>query len=203
MKHAIYSYITATDNPRYIDDLPKIVQNINNSQSTTTGLTPVEAEKANSHYLFHHMYDKYLKRFHISDSDPDPFMEHVHSKNRLQFKNTYQDVKVGDFVRLSNYKNIFDKKYGSTFSCEFFIVKNIINSKPPQFEVTDLQNQKILGNLYRNEITPINLTRDSIFIVDKIIDNFKIGDTTYLKVTWVGFPPSLASYVKKSNLIKF
>ena len=60
--------------------------------------------------------------------------------------------KVGDFVRISNYKNIFAKGYTPNWSEEIFIVNEIENTVPWTYVISDLDGEVIAGSFYEKEL---------------------------------------------------
>ena len=58
--------------------------------------------------------------------------------------------KVGDLVRVSKYKNIFDKGYILNWS-EVFVVSKIKNTVPWTYVVNDLNGAEITGSFYEKE----------------------------------------------------
>ena len=73
----------------------------------------------------------------------------VKSKTYINFdkENYYQDpkFKVGDYVR--KYKNIFAKGYIPNWSEEVFVVKNVKNTLPSKYLLSDL-NEEEVGTFY-------------------------------------------------------
>ena len=59
--------------------------------------------------------------------------------------------KVGDLVRVSKYKNIFDKGYILNWS-EVFVVSKIKNTVPWTYVVNDLNGAEITGSFYEKEL---------------------------------------------------
>ena len=59
--------------------------------------------------------------------------------------------KVGDLVRVSKYKNIFDKGYILNWS-EVFVVSKIKNTVPGTYVVNDLNGAEITGSFYEKEL---------------------------------------------------
>ena len=49
--------------------------------------------------------------------------------------------KVGDYVRISKYKNIFEKEYVSNWSEEVFITSKIKNTVPWTYVINDLDGE--------------------------------------------------------------
>ena len=93
--------------------------------------------------------DKYNNTWHSSikmkpkDVTNDSFAEYGEESNKKDPK-----FKVGDHVRISKYKNIFAKGYTSNWSEEIFVVKNIKNTVPWTYVISDLNGEKIVGSFY-------------------------------------------------------
>ena len=47
-----------------------------------------------------------------------------------QIDNKGPELKIGDFVRISKYKNIFAKDYALNWSKEVFVIKKVKNTVP-------------------------------------------------------------------------
>ena len=62
--------------------------------------------------------------------------------------------KIGDHVRISNYKNIFAKGYTPTW--KIFFVKKIKTKEPWTYEICDLNGEEIVGSFYENEVQKTN-----------------------------------------------
>ena len=60
--------------------------------------------------------------------------------------------KVGDRVRISNYKNVFAKGYVPNWSEEVFVVNKIKNTVPWTYEINYLNDEEIVGSFYEKEL---------------------------------------------------
>ena len=60
--------------------------------------------------------------------------------------------KVGDRVRISRYKNIFDKGYAPNWSSEIFIVDKVNDAVPYTYNLKDLNDEEIIGSFYDKEL---------------------------------------------------
>ena len=56
---------------------------------------------------------------------------------------------VGDHVRISKYKNIFAKFSTPNWSEEIFLIKRVKNTVPWTYVINDLDNEKVVGTLYK------------------------------------------------------
>ena len=80
-------------------------------------------------------------------------MKHVDVKDNTyinfekEVDNKDPKFKVGDYVRISKYKNIFAKRYMPIWSEEVYISK-IKNTVPWTYVVNDLNGEEIIGTFY-------------------------------------------------------
>ena len=72
----------------------------------------------------------------------------VKGNTYIDFKKEVNDInstfKVGDYVRISKYKNIFAKGYMPNWSEEVFIISKIKNTVPWTYVINDLNDEDIL-----------------------------------------------------------
>ena len=64
--------------------------------------------------------------------------------------------KVGDHVIISKYKNIFAKDYTPNWSEEVFVVKEVKNTVPWTYVISDLNGEEITGTFYEKELQKTN-----------------------------------------------
>ena len=70
---------------------------------------------------------------------------------KKKVNNENPKFKVGDYVRISKYKNIFVKGYMPNWSEEIFISSKIENTVPWTYIINDLNSKEILGTFYEKE----------------------------------------------------
>ena len=64
-----------------------------------------------------------------------------------KFNNKDPKLKVGDYVRISKYKNIFSKGHTPNWSEDISVIKKIKNIVPWTFVTSDLNGEEITGTL--------------------------------------------------------
>ena len=69
---------------------------------------------------------------------------------------TYIEIKIGNIVRILTYKNIFAKTYALNWSEEVFLIKNVKNTVPWTYVISDLKCEKIVGMFYEKELQKAN-----------------------------------------------
>ena len=102
--------------------------------------------------------------------------------------------KVGDYVRISKYKNIFARGYMPNWSEEIFIIKKIKNTVPWTYVLNDLNGEEIIGTFYENELQKTNQKE---FKIEKVLK--KKIDKLYVK--WKGYDNSFNSWIDKKDIV--
>ena len=76
-------------------------------------------------------------------------------------------IKVGDHLRISNYKNVFEKGYVPNWSEEVFEITKVKNTVLwTTYVISDLKGEEIFGTFYKKELQKINQTK---FRVKKVL----------------------------------
>ena len=75
---------------------------------------------------------------------------YIDSRKKLIIK--ILKFKIGDIVRISKYKNIFAKGYVPNWSEEVFVIKQVKNTVPWTYVISDLKGEEIVGKFYEKEL---------------------------------------------------
>ena len=165
LKSKIYKYMTSISKNVYINKLDDIVDEYNNTYHTTIKMKPIDV-KDNTYINA----DK-----EINNKDPK--------------------FKVGDYVRISKYKNIFAKGYMPNWSEEVFVIKKVKNTVPWTYVINDSNAEEITGIFYEKELQKTNQEE---FGIEKVIR--RKGDKLYVK--WKGYNNSFNCWIDKANLVQ-
>ena len=111
-----------------------------------------------------------------------------------EFDNKGPKFKVGDYVRISKYNNIFAKRYMPNQSEEVFIISKIKNTVPWTYIINDLNGEEIIGTFYEKESQKTNQKE---FRIEKVLK--RKGDK--LCVKWKGYHNSFNSWINKKNFL--
>ena len=141
LKTKIYKYVTSVSKNLYIVKLDDIVKDYNNKYHPSIKMKPAD----------------------VRDNTYINFKKEINNKN--------PKFKVGDQVRISKYKNIFDKGYMPNWSEEIFLIKKIKNTLPWTYVINDLNDEEIIGTFYEKELQGTNQQK---FRIEKVIK--KKGD---------------------------
>ena len=122
----------------------------------------------------------------------------VKDNTYIDFKKKFKDkdpkFKVGDYVRISKYKNIFAKGYMANSSEEDFVIKKVKNTVPWTYFINDLNGEIIIGTFYEKELQKTNQKE---FRIEKLIK--RKGDKLYVK--WKGYDNSFNRWFDKKELV--
>ena len=73
-------------------------------------------------------------------------------KYTFSFKNIKPKLKVGDYVRNADKRNIFSKGYTSNWNRELFKVNEVLKTQPPTYKIEDIKGEIIEGKYYEREL---------------------------------------------------
>ena len=108
---------------------------------------------------------------------------------------------VGQHVRISKEKAKFAKSAEQNFSTEIFLIIKVIHRTPrPVYELEDLNRKVIDGKFYEEEITPVRITKQTHFQIDKILAmRTRRGIKQHL-VLWKGYNKGFDSWIQASDI---
>ena len=164
LKNKIFKHMTAISRNVYFDVSDNIVNKYNNTVHRSIKMRPIDV---------------------IDDS----FAEYNEDFNIKGPK-----FKVGDYVRISKYKNIFAKGYTPNWSEEVFLVSKIKNTVPWIYVISALNGEPIFGSFYEKELQK---TSQEKFRVEKVLQ--RKCDKLYVK--WKGYDNSFNSWINEKVLI--
>ena len=106
--------------------------------------------------------------------------------------------KVGDRVRITKKKKAFEKSFTTNWSEELFIITKVKNTKPPTYEIEDLNGKAIQGSFYEQELQK---SKQSSYRIEKILKRrvAKNGQKE-VYVKWKGYDSVFNSWIPLSDL---
>lgn len=104
--------------------------------------------------------------------------------------------KIGDFVRVSKHRTVFQKGYLPSWSAEIFKIYDVQSTFPPTYLLEDLEGCQVKGAFYKEELQKTKFPDK--YLVEKILR--RKGNKVYVK--WLGFPISKNSWINVQDLIK-
>ena len=177
LKNKLWRYFTMSTKNNWTKVLQDVVDSYNHSTHRTLGCAPVDITAAKVGEIREKVFKK---------------------RPESQIKD---DIKVGDKVRISKVKSIFAKGYLPNWTEEIFTVESINRkTSPVTYKLKDYQNEVVEGSFYRQEIEPVIHTEDE-YIVEKVLRTQRRGNERWCFVKWAGYPSSMNSWVRKSDIV--
>lgn len=154
---------------KWFDILDELVNTYNNRIHTTTGLKPSEVTKKHEKLLLSTVYNR------------------IKMTSKPKFR-------IGDHVRVSKFRGVFDKQYQPNWSTEIFTVKKVQLTNPVTYLLQDAEGQDIKGGFYELQLQKVK--HPNIYLVEKVLK--RKGNKVFVK--WLGFSDKHNSWIDKSNV---
>ena len=142
MKEKMWKYFSAKSTNIYMNVLPNLVKEYNNTRHFFTKMTPTKAsKKENELTVWRNLY-------------PD----------HLEIRNINRKFSVGDRVRISKKKETFEKGYTTRGTEEIFTIVKVKRTSPVTYRIADLNGEEIQGTFYEPELQK---TSQELFRIEK------------------------------------
>lgn len=169
LKEKLYKYFSLNGSYRWIDILPEITNNYNKQRHRTTGMKPCEINKKNEKIILRSAY------------------------NHIKLATNLQKFKVGDIVRISKYKHVFEKGYTPNWTTELFKIIRVRITNPVTYLLEDFHGTPISGGFYTEELQKAKYS--DIYLVEKVLRKRQ----NKVLVKWLGLDKSHNSWIDSTN----
>lgn len=173
LKNKMWRMFSLRGSYKWLDILPKLVAEYNNTKHRTIKMKPNEVNARNEQHILDSAYNRKFV---------------VPAKLKPKFK-------IGDLVRLSKYKHFFEKGYTPNWTMEVFRITKVQHTFPFTYLIQDLNDVDVQGCIYEEELQSTKYP--DLYLVEKIIR--RKGDKVLVK--WLGFDSSENSWIHKNDLI--
>lgn len=173
LKNKMWKRFSLNGSYRWIDMLQSLISEYNSSKHRTIQMKPDDVNNSNEKQLLNTVYNrKWI----------------ITSKTKPKFN-------IGDHVRLSKYKHIFEKGYTANWTVEVFEINKIQYTNPITYKLVDLHARDVEGTVYAEELQLAKIPE--IYLVEKILR--RNGNKAYVK--WLGFDCSHNSWVNENEMV--
>ena len=170
LKGKMWRYFSANNTNVYLDVLPKLINDYNNSKHRTIKMSPAEASnKKNESKVWNNLYGEIM------------------AITKAKFK-------IGDKVHISKYKRMFEKGYTPNWTEEVFIIDKILQTNPITYELKYLNNEPVDGSFYDKELQK---TTQEVFRIEKVLRRDYKNKLALVK--WKGYPLTAGFQLLMSN----
>src|SRR6266853_4930845 len=173
LKTKMWRYFTKAGSYRWLEVLPELLRAYNASKHRSIGMAPDDVTANVEHELWTRQEAKEPQK--VTAKEP---------KTRFV---------VGDEVRLSKAKNVFEKGYLPNWTEEIFIVNRVLNTMPIQYKVRDYRNAEIFGLFYGPELQKV--VKPEQYAIERVIRRRRVRGRMQYFVKWLGFDDEHNSWV--------
>lgn len=163
-KGMLYKNFSLKGKFEWLSDMQKLVNLYNHTIHSTIKMRPVDVTERNEKRIMREIYP-------------------------LTIRMREDKFNVGDKVRISKYKKIFDKSYHPNWSYEVYVVHKKLNTEPRTYILKDARDRVLDGCFYEWEM--MKTLYPKVFLIEKIIK--RKGNKKYVK--WMGHDSSYNSWI--------
>ena len=181
LKGKMWKFFTHTGSYRWLDVLPRILKSYNASKHRSIGMPPSQVHYQNEMQLWERQQRKGPQR--VTQKDNHPVLH------------------VGDTVRISHVKQVFDKGNLPGWTDQTYTISRVIRtpkiraefSGPLQYTIRDFNGEDVKGAFYGFELQKV--APPERFRVQEVIrQRVRRGVTEYF-VRWMGYGDDFNSWV--------
>lgn len=166
----MWKMFSMNGNHRYYDKLQDLVDFYNGKIHSTIKMKPKDVTKSNESEILRTIYNHPQK---------------IVKKTKF---------KLGDHVRLSKYKGIFEKGYTPNYGTEIFKIIKINRLHPEMYYLEDYLKEPVIGGVYAHEM--IRVKHPDGYLVEKILK--RKGEKAFCK--FLGFDKSHNAWVDADTI---
>lgn len=191
IKGRIFKYFTREQTYKYLDVLQDIVRSYNTSYHRSIRMAPIEVDKDNESEVWQKIYLPFKKT-------------RVPKKIRKRKPKMVFKFDIGDTVRITHLKSVFNREYETKWSEEIFKIKSRqIREGIPVYKLNDFGEEDIRGTFYQEELQKVSLNSDTTYKIEKILDTKKEKGKTLHYVKWLFWPKKFNSWIENTSVVKY
>lgn len=170
LKNSMWKEFTLNGTYKWINALPHLVAKYNSQKHRTIGMRPCDVTPAISKRLLRTVYNN----IKISAS---------------------AKFSVGQSVRISKFKTVFDKGYTPNWTTEVFQIVKVQATNPVTYLLQDSWGNPVAGGFYEHELHRV--ANPDVYLVEKVLR--RKGNKVYVK--WLGLSNVNNSWINKDNVL--
>lgn len=176
LKTKMWKYFTRFNTHNYVNVLNDLLKSYNQTMHRSIKRAPIEVTTDNERDVWFTLYGD---------------MENMKMKPHK--------LKIGDIVRISKQKLMFEKGYETNWTEELFVIAELVNRDLPVYRVKDLLDESIEGTFYEQELQKVKPKEE--FTVDEIISKRKRKGHLEYFVKFKGYPKKFNQWISSVDLL--
>ena len=173
LKTSMWKYFYNEDTNNWLDVLDSLVKNYNNTKHRSILMKPVDVNEENKHIVWTTLFGHPLGKLPLPK------------------------FKIGDTVRIADYKPVFTKGYEANYTEEIYKIRQVFRGDLNTYKLEDLLGDEISGKFYEQELSAVN-KKDDMYKVEKILRRKK--NMVYVK--WKGYDNKHNCWIPESSIHK-
>lgn len=170
LKNMMWKRFTAENTRNWIDMLDNLLFKYNNTVHSTIKMTPsIASQKGKLMY------------------NPEPYS----APQKPKFL-------VGDQVRISRIKGIFEKGYLPNWSEALYTIHKVKATSPITYILKDMKGEIVEGGFYTEELQK---SKQEVFRIEKVLRKKKINGVEHGLVKWLGYDETFNEWKPMSEII--
>ena len=187
IKHKIFRYLLKNRTRRYIDILQDVVHSYNHTSHRSLGENPAAISMENE-----------------GESRLQQYLIRTKGSKREQPVIKKMKYKIGQTVRLSHIRSVFDREYSQKWTGEIFKIKSHFQRQGiPVYTLVDWDNDEIDGTFYEQELQAINVDEGTEFSIEKILKRRTRNKKREVLVRWLHWPKKYDSWIPETDITQY
>lgn len=188
IKTKLVKYMHHNETFEWVDVLPKIIHNYNNTYHRSIKMTPSQALTIDNPTLWQMQYGPKPKPLTKITSKPPK------DKSPYTFK-------MGDKVKLSFIRSKFDRAYDQKWTDEVFSITERTNKQNiPQYSVKDWSNDPVRGTFYEAELQNVTVNEDVEYKIEKVLKYRMHRGQRQAFIKWSGWHRKFNSWIDANTI---
>jgi hypothetical protein len=171
IKEKLFKLFNLYGNYKWAHLIDSLTESYNNTKHRTIGMKPIEVN---------------------NKTVEEKLLNTVYSNLKVADRGKF---KIGDIVRISKFKHMFNKGYTPNWTTEQFKIIKVQITNPVTYLLEDMQGNRIQGAFYQEELSKTALP--GVYLVEKVLK--KKGNQLF--VSWLGFNKAHNSWIPKTNIV--
>lgn len=181
MKEKMFKAMTRTSNTKWEKMLPDIIKSYNNTENRSIGMTPNEASKDEESRIWFRLKADRLKK-------------HPHPR---EYKFT-----INQAVRTHHSKAAFEKAHMEQFSPQVYFIQNRrMVDNTARYKLKDENNTTRTGTFAEEELTPVTITKETKYRIEKILRYETIKGKRHALVRWLGYNKDFDTLIPEEEVL--
>ena len=186
IKHKLFRYMIKHRTQRYIDILQDMVKSYNQTVHRSLGEAPGSVSKENEDES---RLQQYLLRQNKS------------KKTRSKNANRQYKFNIGQTVRISHVRSVFDREYSQKWTGEIFIVKSRFKREGiPVYRLESWDKERVEGTFYEHELQNIRVNDSTEYFIQDILKRRVRNKRKEVLVRWLHWPKKYDSWIPEEDV---